>query len=82
MAVILRNYTVTLAKNGGKCRMFLTTAAHPTEALKLAHQDWYMNCNEGVPNIGTVICGSDIQSWRNDGKGWTPVPAKVTHKVA
>lgn len=76
MAVINRNYTVTLARNGHKTRMFLVQAAHATEALRLAHQDWYMNCNEGVPNIGTVVSGSDIQSWKNEGKGWVPVPAR------
>jgi hypothetical protein len=77
MTVLQRNYTVTLGKHGGKTRIYQVASSHATEALKMAHQDWHMNCTEGVPNIATVVCGSDITSWRNDGTGWRPLPARV-----
>lgn len=77
MTIMQRNYTVTLSREGGKCRMYQVVSTHPTEALKKAHQDWHMNCTDGVPTLATVICGSDVGSWRNDGHGWRPIPARV-----
>lgn len=75
-----RNYTVTLARNGGKARLYLTSALHVSQALALAVQDWHTNCTDGVPNIATVhdFAGVIVTYQRGpDNKGWLIVPPKV-----
>lgn len=78
-----RNYTVTLARNGGKARFYLTSALHVSQALQLAVQDWHQNCTEGVPNIATVHNDGAIVTYqRGPGeKGWLIVPSKVIHNI-
>lgn len=78
-----RNYTVTLARNGGKARLYLTSALHVSQALALAVQDWHTNCTDGVPNIATVHNDGVIVTYQRgpDNKGWLIVPPKVIHNI-